>query len=197
MILQAKNTSGYQETVIEKLHFHLPTLLDMGREEEDLVDHTNAKLMDRTRRFLHVLEELASSFPQVRFKVTYASTAESPHPNVKSKGDRLRRALATITSDTSAELEYVNAADLRERTACGAKAVAQLVFTETPLSAGTNHEELAKDFAFGDHRLGVPGRGVRDLRHSSRHRRPGSTGTSRAAPRAGRGRSRRTARRVP
>ncbi|MGW5121857.1 AIPR family protein [Streptomyces noursei] len=135
VILQAKNTSGYQETVIEKLHFHLPTLLDMGREEEDLIDHTNAKLLDRTRRFLHVLEELASSFPQVRIKVIYASkAAETPHPNVKSKGDRLRRELTKITSDTVAELEYLNAADLRERTARGAKAVAQLVFTETPMS---------------------------------------------------------------
>ncbi|MFJ8390716.1 AIPR family protein [Streptomyces sp. NPDC094438] len=135
VILQAKNTSGYQETVIEKLHFHLPTLLDMGREEDSLIDHTNAKLLDRTRRFLHVLEELASSFPQVRIKVIYASkAAETPHPNVKSKGDRLRRELAKITSDTTADIEYVNAADLRERTARDAKAVAQLVFTETPMS---------------------------------------------------------------
>ncbi|MFJ8791322.1 AIPR family protein [Streptomyces sp. NPDC102462] len=135
VILQAKNTSGYQETVIEKLHFHLPTLLDMNRDEEDLISHTNAKLLDRTRRFLHVLEELASSFPQVRIEVIYANkSAETPHPNVKAKGDRLRRELAKITSDTTADLEYLNAADLRERTARGAKAVAQLVFTETPMS---------------------------------------------------------------
>ncbi|WP_224295429.1 hypothetical protein [Streptomyces olivaceus] len=52
VILQAKNSSGYQESVIEKLHFHLPALLDMGRDEEDLVAHTNAKLLERTRRFL-------------------------------------------------------------------------------------------------------------------------------------------------
>ncbi|MFJ2264697.1 AIPR family protein [Streptomyces sp. NPDC087844] len=135
VLLQAKNSSGYQETVIEKLHFHLPTLLDMSRNEEELSAHTNAKLLDRTRRFLHILEELASSFPQVRVKVIYASkAAETPHPNVKSKGDRLRRELARITSDTKAEIEYLSAADLRERTARGARAVAQLVFTETPMS---------------------------------------------------------------
>ncbi|MGW0818069.1 AIPR family protein [Streptomyces viridiviolaceus] len=135
VILQAKNASGYQETVIEKLHFHLPTLLDMSRQEDSLVDHTNAKLLDRTRRFLHVLEELASSFPQVRVKVIYASkAAETPHPNVKAKGDRLRRELAKITSDTHADIEYLNAADLRERTARGAKSIAQLVFSETPMS---------------------------------------------------------------
>ncbi|WP_075731570.1 AIPR family protein [Streptomyces acidiscabies] len=135
VILQAKNSSGYQETVIEKLHFHLPTLLDMGRDEDELAAHTNAKLLDRTSRFLHVLEELASSFPQVHVKVIYANkSAETPHPNVKSKGDRLRRELESITSDAKADLEYLNAADLRERTARGAKAVAQLVFTETPMS---------------------------------------------------------------
>ncbi|MGW7719181.1 AIPR family protein [Streptomyces chartreusis] len=135
VILQAKTSPGYQETVIEKLHFHLPTLLDMGRDEEDLAAHTNAKLLDRTRRFLRILEDLASFFPQVRITVIYASkAAETPHPNVKSKGDRLRRELAKITSDTHAEIEYLNAADLRERTARGARAVAQLVFTETPMS---------------------------------------------------------------
>lgn len=107
----------------------------MNRDEEDLVSHTNAKLLDRTRRFLHVLEELASSFPQAGIKVIYANkSAETPHPNVNAKGDRLRRELAKITSDTRADLEYLNAADLRERTARGAKAVAQLVFTETPMS---------------------------------------------------------------
>jgi len=135
VLLQAKNSPGYQETVIEKLHFHLPTLLDMSRDEGELSPHTNAKLLDRTRRFLHILEELASSFPQVRVKVIYTSkAAETPHPNVKAKGDRLRRELAKITSDTSADIEYLSAADLRERTARGARAVAQLVFTETPMS---------------------------------------------------------------
>ncbi|WP_326623892.1 MULTISPECIES: hypothetical protein [unclassified Streptomyces] len=120
VVLQAKTSPGYQETVVEKLHFHLPALLDMGRDEDDLAPHTNAKLLERTRRFLHVLEELASSFPQVRVKVIYASkAAEGPHPNVKSKGDRLRRELARITSDTQATIEYLNAADLRERTARG------------------------------------------------------------------------------
>lgn len=135
VVLQAKTSPGYQETVVEKLHFHLPALLDMGRDEDDLAPHTNAKLLERTRRFLHILEEFASSFPQVRVKVIYASkAAEGPHPNVKSKGDRLRRELAKITSDTQAAIEYLNAADLRERTARGARAVAQLVFSETPMS---------------------------------------------------------------
>ncbi|MFG2304526.1 AIPR family protein [Actinacidiphila glaucinigra] len=135
VILQSKSSTGYQETVIEKLHFHLPELLDMSRDEELLAPRTNAKLLDRTRRFLRILEDLASSFPQVRIKVIYASkAADSPHPNVKSKGDRLRRELAKITSDATASIEYLNAADLRERTARGAKAVAQLVFSETPMS---------------------------------------------------------------
>lgn len=135
IVLQAKTSPGYQETVFEKLHFHLPTLLDMSRDEEDLVAHTNAKLLERTRRFLRILEEMASSFPQVQIKVIYASkAAEGPHPNVKSKGDRLRRELSKITSDTAATIEYLNAPDLRERTARGAKAVAQLIFSETPMS---------------------------------------------------------------
>ncbi|MFD8982985.1 helix-turn-helix domain-containing protein [Streptomyces sp. NPDC059564] len=134
VVLQAKTSTGYQETVFEKLHFHLPTLLDMSRDEDGLGPHTNAKLLEHTRRFLHVLENLAASFPQVRVRVIYASkTAEGPHPHVKAKGDRLRRELAKITSDIEATIECLNAADLRERTARGAKAVAELVFSETPM----------------------------------------------------------------
>ncbi|MGW3507074.1 AIPR family protein [Streptomyces sp. NPDC000994] len=147
VVLQSKTSPGYQETVFEKLHFHLPTLLDMGRAEEELTAHTNAKLLDRTRRFLHMLEELASSFPELSVKVIYACTAaEGPHPNVKAKGDRLRGELAKITSGTSAKIEYLNAADLRERTARGAKAVAELVFSEAPMgtSLGEGYVCLAR-----------------------------------------------------
>lgn len=101
VVLQAKTSPGYQESVFEKLHFHLPTLLDMGRDEDDSRDHTNAKLLERTRRFLRILEDLATSFPQVKTKVIHASkAAEGPHPHVKSKGDRLRRELEEITFDT-------------------------------------------------------------------------------------------------
>ncbi|MEV8100249.1 AIPR family protein [Kitasatospora sp. NPDC085879] len=135
VVLQAKTSPGYQETVFEKLHFHLPALLDMGRQEDELTSHTNAKLLERTRRFLHVLEESASSFPELHVRVIYACTApEGPHPNVKAKGDRLRGELAKITSGAKAKIEYLNAADLRERTARGAKAVAELVFSEAPMS---------------------------------------------------------------
>ncbi|MFF4344882.1 AIPR family protein [Kitasatospora sp. NPDC001540] len=147
VILQAKTSPGYQETVFEKLHFHLPTLLDMGRVEEEMTAHTNAKLLERTRRFLHVLEESASSFPELSVRVIYACTAaEGPHPNVKSKGDRLRGELAKITSGASAAIEYLNAADLRERTARGAKAVAELVFSEAPMgtSLGEGYVCLAR-----------------------------------------------------
>lgn len=135
VVLQAKTSPGYQEAVFEKLHFHLPTLLDMGRIEEELAAHTNAKLLDRTSRFLRVLEESASSFPELHVRVIYACTApEGPHPNVKAKADRLRGELAKIASGAKAEIEYLNAADLRERTARGAKAVAELVFSEAPMS---------------------------------------------------------------
>ncbi|MGW5472351.1 hypothetical protein [Streptomyces chartreusis] len=124
--LQAKNNSGYQETVIENLHFHLPTLLDMNRDEEDLVAYTNAKLLDRTRRFLHVLEEL-----------------ETPHPNVKAKGDRLRRELSKITSGARAD----SSTSTRPICANGRPgAIAQIVFTETPMrtSLGEGYVCLAR-----------------------------------------------------
>ncbi|GAB2331978.1 AIPR family protein [Streptomyces variabilis] len=135
VILQAKTSSGFQETAFEKLHYHLPILLDMDRDVSELAESTNAKLLDRTGRFLHILEALASSFPDVFVRVVYASrSAEPPHPNVRAKGNRLERDLAKIASGTKCRVEYLGAAELRELSARGATVVSELVFMDTPMS---------------------------------------------------------------
>lgn len=135
VILQAKTSAGYQETAFEKLHYHLPILLDMGRDVNELAESTNAKLLERTGRFLHILEALASSFPEVLIRVVYATrAAELPHPNVRAKGNRLARELAKVSSGTKCEIEYLGAAELRELSARGATVIAELVFMDTPMS---------------------------------------------------------------
>ena len=135
IIMQAKTSPGFQETALEKLHFHLPQLLDVHRTDDDLAPSTNAKLLDRTARFLRCLELLASSFPNIVVRVIYASTsADRPHPNVKSKGNRLIRELGKLASGSKCTIEYLGAAELRELSARSATVVADLVFTETPMS---------------------------------------------------------------
>lgn len=135
VILQAKTSSGYQETTLEKLHYHLPILLDMNRDVIELAKSTNAKLLERTGRFLHVLEALASSFPNVSIRVIYASrAADPPHPNVRAKGNRLARELAKVSSGTQCTVTYLGAAELRELSARGATVVSSLVFMDTPMS---------------------------------------------------------------
>ncbi|MFE2580365.1 AIPR family protein [Streptomyces sp. NPDC059378] len=135
VILQAKTTPGYQETAFEKLHYHLPLLLDMGRDAKALSESTNAKLLDRTGRFLDVLEALASSFPEVSIRVIYATrSVEAPHPNVRAKGNRLANELAKVASQTKCHVDYLGAAELREMSGRGASIVLDMKFTETPVS---------------------------------------------------------------
>ncbi|QDO01123.1 AIPR family protein [Streptomyces sp. S1A1-8] len=135
VILQAKTSAGYQETAFEKLHYHLPLLLDMDRNAKELSDSTNAKLLDRTGRFLNVLEALASSFPEISIRVIYATrSVESPHPNVQAKGNKLARDLAKVASQTKCHVDYLGAAELRELSARGASTVSEMVFMETPMS---------------------------------------------------------------
>lgn len=135
VIFQAKTSPGYQETAFEKLHYHLPLLLDMDRNVGELAESTNAKLLERTGRFLSVLEALAISFPKVFVRVIYASrAADQPHPNVRAKGNRLARELERITSETRCTVEYLGAAELRALSARGAVVVSDLVFMETPIS---------------------------------------------------------------
>ncbi|GAA3865893.1 AIPR family protein [Streptomyces lannensis] len=135
VILQAKTSSGYQETAFEKLHYHLPLLFDMDRNTKELADATNAKLLDRTGRFLNVLEALASSFQEISIRVIYASrSVEPPHPNVKAKGNRLARELEKVASRTKCHIEYLGAAELRELSGRGASTILEMAFIETPMS---------------------------------------------------------------
>ncbi|MEU4656752.1 AIPR family protein [Streptomyces sp. NPDC023723] len=135
VILQAKTSPSFQESAFEKLHYHLPLLLDMGRDAKALSNSTNAKLIDRTGRFLDVLEALASQFPDVSIRVIYASrSVETPHPNVRAKGNRLARELAKVASRTKCHVEYLGAAELREMSGRGASTVLRMTFTETPVS---------------------------------------------------------------
>ncbi|MEU9054495.1 AIPR family protein [Streptomyces sp. NPDC048384] len=135
VILQAKTSSGYQETAFEKLHYHLPLLFDMDRNVVELAVSTNAKLLDRTGRFLNILEALASSFQEISIRVVYATRAvEPPHPNVKAKGNRLARELEKVASRTKCQIEYLGAAELRELSGRGAATVLTMTFIETPMS---------------------------------------------------------------
>lgn len=135
VILQAKLSPSFQETVFEKLHYHLPVLLDMGRDAVELAQSTNAKLLERTGRFLHILEALASDFPDVYIRVIYATrSAEAPHPNVRAKGNRLVRELAKVSSGTRCAIEYLGAAELRELSGRGATVISELVFMDTPMA---------------------------------------------------------------
>ncbi|MFJ8941170.1 AIPR family protein [Streptomyces sp. NPDC102365] len=135
VILQAKTTSGYSETAFEKLHYHLPLLFDMDRDTKELSNSTNAKLLDRTGRFLNVLDALASTFQEISIRVIYATRAvESPHPNVKAKGNRLARELEKIASRTKCHIDYLGAAELRELSGRGASTSLEMTYIETPMS---------------------------------------------------------------
>lgn len=135
VILQAKTSPSFQETAFDKLYYHLPLLLDMSRDTDGLAESTNAKLIDRTGRFLSTLEALASSFPTVFIRVIYASrSAEAPHPNVRSKGNRLCRVLAKVASGTKCSVDYLGAAELRELSARGATVISEVAFTDMPMS---------------------------------------------------------------
>jgi hypothetical protein len=107
----------------------------MDRDTKELSNSTNAKLLDRTGRFLNVLDALASTFQEISIRVIYATRAvESPHPNVKAKGNRLARELEKIASRTKCHIDYLGAAELRELSGRGASTSLEMTYIETPMS---------------------------------------------------------------
>lgn len=133
-VLQAKTSTGFGESALEKLSFHLPGLLDESAPA--LPDHTvNEKLRERSRRFQRVLNDLAIKFPSVHVRVNYATRAAAmPGPAVKAKATLLKGKLDATMAGLRSEIRFLDAAALRELDAASENFTLQLKVHGTPIS---------------------------------------------------------------
>ena len=114
-LIQAKNTDGFSEDSLTKLCVNLPSLLSVERDERALSKNTNAKVMDRSSRFMKAYEELGTRFPLITIDVVYVTKSSGRESGgVKQKATALRKALRdAVGSEVNVAVRFVNAAELR------------------------------------------------------------------------------------
>lgn len=114
-LLQSKNTSGFSEDALTRLCVNLPMLLNVERDESSLRANTNAKLLERSARFLRAYTELGTRFPAITFEVVFVTkSAGRESGGVKQKATALRRAVREALGDQAqVHVRFVNAAELR------------------------------------------------------------------------------------
>lgn len=137
IIFQTKNTAGFAENAVEKLVIHIPELLALDRDERSLSQRFNPKVIEITRRFLHVLQTL--EMPDLAIYVTFASlkAPDGPHPNVLSKGELLSKTIQGCFASSSADVSFLDAGAISELARYRPPAVKKLVLAENPISTNT------------------------------------------------------------
>jgi hypothetical protein len=134
---QVKNTTGFSEGAVDKLIIHLPELLAFDRDERALSKRFNRKVIEVTRRFLRVLQDL--DMPELSIFIAYASLkAEStPHPNVAAKGTSLEEAVQRCFGTSRPSVAFLDAASVHEVAQFRTPTTKTLVLAENAISTDT------------------------------------------------------------
>ncbi|WP_181309951.1 AIPR family protein [Nocardioides campestrisoli] len=115
-LIQAKNSGGFSEDALTRLCVNLPLLLNVERDEKTLSANTNAKVLERSARFLRAYEELGTRFPLITVDVVYFTRSPGKESGgVRQKATALRKALHdAIGLEVNVAVRFVNAGDLRQ-----------------------------------------------------------------------------------
>ena len=137
IICQVKNTTGFGEDAVDKTIIHLPELLSFDRDEKALSARFNGRVIEITRRFLRVLQDL--DMPDLSIFVTFASlrAANGPHPNVLAKAGMVEDAVKACFGSSSPSVSFLDAASVGEYTRFSEPTTKELVLSENPLSTDT------------------------------------------------------------
>lgn len=137
VMCQVKNTTGFGEDAVDKVIVHLPELLSIDRDEKALSERFNHRVIEITRRFLNVLQQL--DMPELSIYVAFASlrAADAPHPNVGAKGVNLEGVIRRCFGSSAPAVVFLDAAGVGEFTRYQQPSTKSVVLAENPISTDT------------------------------------------------------------
>ena len=135
VLIQAKLTDGFGETVIEKLTAATEDLFNLGKDLDSMKAVFNDGLLSSVANFRRIHAGLASKFPALRFRYIYASKGADPHPNVRRKAEFLGEKLKGLFSHADFSFEFVGAAELLTQARREPPAAHNLILAENPISS--------------------------------------------------------------
>lgn len=112
VVFQVKNTKGFGETAVDKLRLATPELLAFDRDEQALSARYSTKVVEITRRYLEIVR--TAKMPELRFYYVFASLQAdaTPHPNVATKGDLLKRELTDLFHSCEPQVAFLGASEI-------------------------------------------------------------------------------------
>ncbi|MDG7000067.1 MAG: AIPR family protein [Nitrososphaerota archaeon] len=135
VIIQAKTSTGFSESAIDRLKAFTEDLLDLSKDATSLASVYNEDVLGVIKRFRTIYEELASRFPTLTVLYRYASKGDEPHPNVVRKTDALKSTVLQLFSSAKVDFEFLGSSALLNLARRAPKTSYSLKLSENPISS--------------------------------------------------------------
>jgi AIPR protein len=135
-ILQAKNQETFKEAPVDKLATTLRELLNLDADYPSLTDRYSRDVLDAADRIRQAYLALASAYPRLVVRITYASRGLLPDPKIEARAGQAIEAVRDRFSKAEATFEFLGAPRLLELAGTVSPSSYGLQVAETPLSTG-------------------------------------------------------------
>ncbi|MFF7966794.1 AIPR family protein [Streptomyces sp. NPDC007903] len=148
-LVQAKREKSFTETAIDLASSSTRRLLDLGENENDLLELYGADLVKKIARFRQTLTAIVTRNPQVEVRFSYVSRGEIADINskVEKKARDLERDFAAKFTGGIGKVEFIGASELWQRSNQVKSYTLEMPYTES-ITHGTSHIALVtlKDY---------------------------------------------------
>lgn len=142
-IIQAKNTTSFDETTIMKWKTVSSNLLNMSNDIDSYATSYNEAVRDGFRLFRDTLTKLVRSQVKTHIHYYYVTLANELHPNVQRQADELKEQIKQLYPATKVDVTFVGADKLMELYNTDCETTVNLKLSDQPISLGTNVEYVA------------------------------------------------------
>ena len=138
VLVQAKRSSGFQESPVQAIASSLTDLLDLSADLDALSATYNEDVIEFFSRFQEVFRALGSKLPSLKISVAYVTKGVEPHPNTERLRERVRTAVAAQFRDADFAFNFIGALELLELVRRRPRTTFSLPFREDVSGSGGN-----------------------------------------------------------
>lgn len=136
-LVQAKNQETFKETPVDKLAGTLRELFNLDIALESLSARYNEDVRDAAQRLRDSYLALASAYPKLAFRITYASRGMTPDHKIRARSDQVLQAIKERFTSADARFDFLGARELLALASQAPPDSFELQVAETPISTGS------------------------------------------------------------
>ncbi len=142
-IIQAKETTSFNETTIMKWKTVSENLLNMSNDVDSFCDRYNESVRDAFSLFRDALTKLIRQQIKTYIHYYYVSMATELHPNVQAQANELKNIVTALYPSSRVEVSFIGADALMDLYYKDSDTNINLTLSDNPISLGSNVEYVA------------------------------------------------------